>query len=446
MIKSNSYFRTNRGAALQTNQPIDKRTIARITHRLIPFLFLLYIVAYMDRVNVGFAQLQMKSDLGFSDEVYGLGAGIFFIGYCIFSVPSNMVLQKIGARHWIAPFMVVWGIIAAGMMFIQSTTSFYVMRFLLGVGEAGFFPGMIFFLSEWFPEREKARAVSLFMIASPISGIIGGPIAGALLGMHGFGGLEGWKWLFLIEGIPPIILAVFVWFFLTEQPSKAGWLKKDEKEWLITKLDEEKRALTTENSPHNLSTTMKNYRIWMLSLIYFSVNLGSYGVSLWLPQIVQNLSGYTPFLVGVVTVIPFLCAVIGMLSSSAHSDKTGERYLHTAIPGFIGATGLVIAALSGSPIVSLAAICFAALGIWGIFGPFWTLPTSYLTGSAAASGIALINSIGNLGGFGGPYLIGFLKQSSGSYTPGLLVLAVAVLTSGLLTLIFKRLQSRNREG
>jgi ACS family tartrate transporter-like MFS transporter len=414
------------------------RVMARITRRLIPFLFLLYIVAFLDRVNVGFAALQMKDDLGFGDAVYGFGAGIFFIGYFLFEVPSNLILERVGPRYWIARIMFTWGVISSAMMFVRGETAFYVLRFLLGVAEAGFFPGIVLYLTYWFPVAERARAVALFMTATAMAGVIGGPISGALLEMDGLAGLDGWQWLFLLEGLPAVALAFVVLAFLTDRPEEAHWLAADERAWLIARLAQERATVEQAHGRTALRHALLDTRVWSLGLLYFALVLSIYAVSLWLPQIVASLAQMSDFEVGLVSALPYVVASVGMVVVGAHSDRTGERRWHIAAPALVGAVGFAASAAFQHPVLALASLSVAALGIWSALGPFWTLPTAFLSGTAAAGGIAFINSIGNLGGFAGPWALGLIKQATGSFAPGLLLLALSLIVVAALALRLPR--------
>jgi ACS family tartrate transporter-like MFS transporter len=412
--------------------------VSRLTWRLVPFLFLLYIVAYLDRINVGFAALQMQQQLGLSDAVYGLGAGIFFAGYFLFQVPSNLVLQKIGARRWIATLMVTWGLISAAMALAQGPRSFYALRFLLGSAEAGFFPGVILYLKTWFPAAARARTVARFMTAAPLSGVIGGPVSGALLGFHPNIGLAGWQWMFLLEGIPAILLGAAVWVYLVDRPEGAPWLNAVERRWLNEELERDAEAVP-KTSPNFANVTnplgaLFMGRIWMLALVYFGLNTVSYGMSLWLPKLIQSLGGLSNFAIGLVSAIPYIAAAIVMVRVGLHSDRTGERHWHTAVPAFVGATAMAAAAFAHSVAPAIALISVAVLGVFSMMGPFWAMPTSLLSVTTAGAGIAFINSVGNLGGFFGPYIIGRLRDSTGEFRGGLLVVAIALAVSGALAL------------
>ena len=408
--------------------------IGKVTRRLIPFLFLLYIVAFLDRVNVGFAALQMKQDLGFGDAVYGLGAGIFFIGYFVFEVPSNLILERVGPRFWIARIMITWGVISSAMMFVSGEAAFYALRFLLGVAEAGFFPGIVLYLTYWFPAAERARAVALFMTATAMAGVVGGPLSGALLEMDGLAGLEGWQWLFLLEGIPAVVLGFVVLGFLTDRPEHAEWLEPGERSWLVARLAEERASVERSHGRIALRRAFVDGRVWSLAILYFALVLGIYAVSLWLPQIVAGLAQMSDFEVGLVSALPYVGASVGMVVVGAHSDRTGERRWHIAAPALVGAAGFVASAAFEHPVLALLGLSVAALGIWSALGPFWTLPTAFLAGTAAAGGIALVNSVGNLGGFAGPWALGLIKQATGSFAPGLLLLALALVVVAVLAL------------
>ena len=415
-------------------------TLAKITLRLIPFMFVLYIVAFLDRVNVGFAALQMNEGLGFSDTIYGIGAGIFFIGYFIFEIPSNLIMEKVGARIWIARIMLTWGIISSAMFLVSGETSFYILRFLLGVAEAGFFPGMILYLTYWFPARERARRVALFMTAIPISGVFGSPLSGAILTLDGFAGLAGWQIMFLAEGIPAVLLGIVVLRFLPDGPDEAGWLETEERSWLRGALERENR-IKSEHGEYTTRQALTNGKVWLLSAIYFGVVTSVYGVSLWLPLIIEDLSGFGTFAVGLLGAIPYLAGAIGMVLFAQHSDATGERRWHVAVAAFIATVGLVLTGATASPVVEMAALTLAALGIYSTLATFWSLPTAFLSGTAAAAGIALINSVGNLGGFVGPYVVGFLSDATGSFYAGLLLLAVLILVAGVLALAVRHERS-----
>ncbi len=410
---------------------IESATIARLTWRLLPFLFLLYIVAYLDRINVGFAALQMQTQFGFNDAVYGLGGGMFFLGYFLFQLPSNLILERIGARRWICLLMIAWGLVSSSMVFVATEGSFYLLRFLLGVAEAGFYPGVILYLKHWFPANARARSVARFHTAAPLSGVVGGVISGALLGMH-HAGLRGWQWLFLIEGLPAIVLGVFVLFFLDNRPEEATWLPDDQKQWLIANLQRE-----CEGVPATATRAVSglwNGRIWLLTVVYFGLNTCSYGVSLWLPSVIHSVSGVRPFIIGLLSTIPYIAAAIGMVLVGLHSDRSRERRWHVAVPALAAAAGLVAAGYSGNVVAVTAALSVAMLGVNAMVGPFWSMPTAMLSGTAAAAGIALINSLGNLGGFVGPTVIGLARKWTGEFRGGLMVVGAILAVSGFVVL------------
>ena len=394
---------------------------------------ILYLIAYIDRVNIGFAAITMKEDLGFTASILGFGAGIFFLGYFLFEVPSNIILHKVGARIWIARVMVTWGIIAGGMAFVESSTSFYVMRFLLGVAEAGFFPGIILYLSYWFPARNRAGVIALFMAAAPIATAIGSPISAALLEMHGIMGLAGWQWMFLIEAIPAVILGVVVFFYMTDRPEKAAWLKPDEREWLVKTMQAED-ANKGGQQHHSILRGLANPRVLALALIYFGTSAGLYTLGIWAPQIIKEL-GVSSMTVGLLNAIPPIISVVAMILWSRHSDKTNERTWHVALACLTAAVGLAIAASTGSMFGLIAALTIVNVGISCSKPPLWSMPTMFLSGAAAATGIATINSIGNLGGFAGPAMIGWVKDQTGSFAGGLYFVAGLLILSTVLTLV-----------
>ena len=427
---------------VQRQSAVEASTLSRLTWRLIPFLFLLYIVAYLDRINVGFAALQMQEQLRFSDRVYGLGAGMFFTGYFLFQVPSNLILHQVGARRWIAMLMIVWGVISSSMATVATPKGFYVLRFLLGSAEAGFFPGMILYLKSWFPEAARARAVALFMTAGPISGVVGGPISGVLLGFHPRVGLAGWQWLFLIEGLPAIFLGAAAYFHLADRPSKVRWLSEEQRSWLAETLERE-RAPSAASDRAGPLIVLFTTEIGLLVFIYFGLNTCSYGISLWLPTLIHSWSSASNFFIGMVSAIPYLTAALAMVLVGQHSDRTGERRWHVALSAFSGAAALWFAAYASSLAAAVAAISVAMLSVSSMAGPFWALPTKFLQGTAAAAGIALINSIGNLGGFFGPYVIGSVRTSTGSFRGGFLIAGAILALCGCVAPLV-RTQSETR--
>ncbi len=417
--------------------PPPPNPLRKVRRRLIPFLFLLYIVAYLDRINVSFAALQMNEDLGFSSAVYGLGAGIFFVSYVLFEVPSNLILERVGVRLWISRIMITWGIASSAMMFVQGPWSFYALRFLLGAAEAGFFPGIILYLTRWFPADDRARAIALFMTATALAGVIGGPASGALLSLDGAGGLRGWLWLFLLEGLPALVLGVAVFMWLPERPSDARWLEPAERDWLVTRLRDEETAAAA-SSHATFGRALRSGRLWLLACLYFTIIISFYGVSFWLPQILQSLSGMSDLRVTFLSALPYMVAAIGMVLVARRSDRTGQRAGLVAVSALVAVCGFAAAAMVTSPTASLIALSIAALGIWGTLGPFWTMPAAFLRGSAAAGGIAAINSVGNIGGFVGPYAVGYVRQATGDFTAGLWLMAGSMALAAALALLARR--------
>lgn len=414
---------------------MGRSALRKVAARLIPFLGVLYFFAFLDRVNVGFAALTMNADLGLSAQVFGLGAGIFFVGYVLFEVPSNVMLERFGARVWIARIMISWGILSAAMAFVQGPNSFYAVRFLLGIAEAGFFPGIIFYLTCWFPSQHRARIIALFMIALPLSSVIGAPMSTALLGIEA-AGLKGWQWMFLLEAIPTIVLGVVVLSVLPDRPADAKWLSADEKRWLQGELARE-HVGTTHGHASSLREALTLPRVWRYGFVYFCILVGLYGFSFWLPQIIASLGQMTNVQVGLFTMIPYTMACIALVSWGRHSDATEERSWHVALPSLLGAAALMVSGWATAPIIGFAALCLAAVGIYSGLPAFWALASRGLQGAAAAGAIALINSLGNFGGFLGPAAIGWAKTHTGSYAASLLLIA-AFLALGAAMVIWER--------
>ncbi|MCC8404898.1 MFS transporter [Paraburkholderia sp. MMS20-SJTN17] len=413
---------------------LEARTLHRVTVRLIPFLMLCYFIAYLDRVNVGFAALQMNKALDLSASAFGFGAGVFFIAYFFFEVPSNLLLERFGARRWIARIMFTWGILAGAMAFIPNIASFtglspahvfYSLRVLLGIAEAGFFPGIIFLLTLWFPAAYRGRVVGYFMAAIPLSTVIGGPISGALLSLDGRAGLGGWQWLYLIEALPAVLLSFAVLFYLTDKPADAHWLSSEERDWLIARQKQEREH--REAVRHfSVKEALINPRVLAIALIYFGANATNYGLSFFLPQIVKSF-GLTNLQTGFVTSLPYVVGLIGMIVWGRHSDRRLERRWHVAIALLIAAGGIAASAGLDDPVQKMIALSIAGFGIFGCLPVIWTLPAAFLSGAAAAGGIAAINSLGNLAGFFGPFAMGWIKDSTGGFGAGLLCLAGAGL-------------------
>jgi MFS family permease len=404
----------------------------KVAWRMIPLLLMCYVVAYLDRVNVGFAKLQMLDQLGFSETVYGLGAGVFFIGYFIFEIPSNIILHRIGARVWIGRIMISWGLISAAMMFVTTPTSFYVMRFLLGVAEAGFFPGIILYLTYWYPAERRARMTAMFMTGIAIAGVIGGPISGIIMKYtDGAFGWQGWQWMFLLEGLPSVALGVVVIMLLDDRISEAKWLTEDERALLIANIEND----TKHKEDESLIRIVGSGRVWLCAAIYFSFVMGVYGVSFFLPTIIKAM-GYTDVVeIGLISMIPYSISVVVMLVVARSADRSGERRWHVAVPGLLGALGLALSViLAKDGALAIAALTLGLSGILTTLPIFWSLPTAFLAGTGAAAGIALINSLGNLAGFASPYAVGWLKDATGSTNAGVFLLAAAMVVGVVLTL------------
>jgi MFS transporter, ACS family, tartrate transporter len=416
--------------------PADQiQLLRRITWRIVPLLFCCYVIAYIDRINVGFAKLQLQGVLGVDraifGSVYGLGAGLFFIGYFIFEVPSNLILHRVGARIWIARIMILWGIVSMSFIFMKGVTSFYVLRFLLGAAEAGFFPGVILYITYWYPAAERARIIALIAIGAIAAGMIGSPISGALLTMDGIAGWAGWQWLFFLEGLPAVLLGILVFFGLPNGPKEARWLSLGEKKWIAETLARD-AATTNPSQRQNLRDCFTSPVVWLLCLIYFLRNVGTYGYEMWLPSIVKGVTGKSDAIVGLINGLPYLAAGITMYLVGRHSDKTGERRGHMSA-GAVGATiGFVIAAAANNAFVVVAGLALAFAGSKASLPPFWALSTEFLKGTAAAGGIALINSVGNLGGFFGPSLVGLIKDKTGGNFGGLVLLGACYLGVAVL--------------
>ncbi len=417
-------------------------TLRKVTWRLIPFLFVLYVIAWLDRVNVGFAGLQMNADLGFSSTVFGFGSGIFFLGYCLFEIPSNIILERVGARLWISRIMVTWGLISAALMFVRTPAAFYLLRFLLGVAEAGFFPGVIYYLSLWYPVAHRARAIAAFMTAVPVTGLIGAPLSGALLELDGLRGLAGWQWLFLLEGLPAVIMGTSVLFYLKDRPETTQWLTPAERDWLVETLAAERKGCPLRP---NIRVALTDKTVWNLGIIFLLVAAGFYGYSFWAPLIIKSLTGLSNFKVGLVLGAISAVTIVGMLLNSYHSDRSGERAIHIAVPLSVMAVGLIGCALLRQPFLAIIALALVPLGHCASYGPFWSMPTQFFTGPAAAAGIALVTVIANVGSFAGPTLIGVLKAKTGTHTAAFAVLGGLAVIAALLALRLGPAQPRSSE-
>jgi sugar phosphate permease len=419
---------------------LEKSTMRQVSLRLVPFLMLCYFFAFVDRVNAGFAALQMNKDLGLSSSVFGLGGGIFFIAYFLFEVPSNLVLEKVGARIWIARIMITWGIISAGMAFVVGPYSFYLLRFLLGAAEAGFFPGIILYLTYWFPAKYRALIVAIFMVAIPASSFIGSPISAALLGLEGLAGLHGWQWMFILEGLPAVLLGLVTLVVLRNGPHEVHWLTAEQREWLSNRLNAERAS--ARHVPHmSVWRVLWNKYVLAAALVYAGSSGASACLSIWQPQIIKSF-GLTNMQTGFLNALPFGVASVIMVLWGRMSDRTGERVWHTAVPLAITAATLASTLLTNSLLPTIAILCLAVTGTYAIKGPFWALSTEWLSAGTAAAGIAQINAIGNLGGFLGTYLLGVIKDATGSYGLGLLPLVVLTAAGSIVVLIMGRGQPR----
>lgn len=408
----------------------------KIRTHILPFIFLLYVVAFLDRINIGFAALTMNRDLGITSEQFGLLAGIFFCGYFLFEIPSNLLLCKIGARVWIARILLSWGVVATLTGFAQSASQLYILRFVLGIAEAGFFPGMILYLTYWFRQREQARAIALFMAASPLTSVIGAPISGVILDYVHWFQLPSWRWLLMIEGLPALVCGVATLFVLPDGPAQAKFLTPDERAAIASELEMEKLRSPEKQEVH-ATRALRHGRVWHLALIYFSMIVGFYCLNFWAPQIVKlHFSHSSNTVIGLLVMVPQMVGLLSMILISRSSDRRLERRWHAAIPSVIGGIAFVFLGVSSSPVISIVLLSLAAVGVYSFFGPFWSMPATFLTGFAAASGIALINSVGNLGGFAGPYLVGVLGGEGGNLFAGLAAAGVAMaIAAGLMLLL-----------
>ena len=422
-------------------EALGRTVIAKISRRLLPFIALLYFVNFLDRINLGFAALTMNKDLGLSAYMYGLGAGVFFFGYFIFEVPSNLILERIGARLWIARIMLTWGLISAGMAFVTGETSFIVMRFLLGVAEAGFFPGMILYLTYWYPAPYRARVIAGFMLAIPVSIAIGAPISTSILALDGLLGFKGWQWLFIVEGVPAVLLSAIVFCFMIDRPAHANWLTTTERDWLEGVLQEERASINAVRGKFNPFRALVEPRILTLSFIWLCIVTAGYGTVYFLPQIIKGI-GFSNLQTGFVTSVPSIAGCVGMLVWGWYSDRIGERRWNLAVACLCGAVGLAVAGLFSVSYWGLLAMCVASVGQNGTKPCFWPLPSTLMTGSAAAASIASINSVGNLGGFIGPYIVGWIKDTTQSFAAGLYFLSACFALAALVTTLAMRPSSR----
>jgi MFS transporter, ACS family, tartrate transporter len=412
---------------------VAQRARHRIARHLLPFLFVLYVIAFLDRMNIGAAALQMPRDLGFSDRVVGLGAGIFFLGYFLLEIPGALIVERWSARRWIARIMISWGMVTVLMAFIHTAQQFYLVRFFVGAAEAGFLPGVIVYLTHWFRYEDRGKAVAFFYAANPLSYVIGSPIAGLLLGISWLG-LRGWRWLFILEGVPAIVLGVMTIFYLTDWPAQARWLPADERSWIIEQLRREKKAKSRRHS-FSVWGALRNRDVILLTLCYFCAMTGSYGIAFWLPTILKRLSGLSDLKVTLLAALPYIAAFVTQQVNGWHSDRTGERRWHAAMPVFLCALALSLAVVNSSrPTVSIGLFVLVGASFYGFQPVFWAVPTLFLSESAAAASIGLINSVGNLGGFVGPMAMGYLAGRTHSFTAGLWYLVGSLVMSGLLML------------
>jgi MFS transporter, ACS family, tartrate transporter len=417
---------------------IEARTIRKVRIRILPFVFVLFVVALLDRVNIGFAALTMNKELAISSQQYGLVFGIFFFGYFFFEIPSNLLLNRIGARVWIARILISWGMVAVLTGFVHSVHQLYSVRFLLGLAEAGYFPGITLYLTYWFPQREQARALALLIAAIPIATILGAPLSGLILDHVHWFGVSSWRWLLILEGTPALAGGVLTYFLLPGCPQEAKFLTVDEKGWIRTELGREEQQ-KLEQRRYSVLQALSTGGVWHLVLIYFGMMMGNYALQSWAPQLVKSLSsGYSNSIIGLLVTIPNLVGLVAMILVSRSSDRRLERRYHVAIPAIMGATSLVLLGTTRSPFCSVALLCLLAAGLYSSFGPFWSLPSEFLTGYSAAAGIALINSVGNLGGFAGPYTIGRIAARTGSPYAGLAMAGIALFISAALVLLLPR--------
>lgn len=418
---------------------LGQTTLRKVRRRLMPLIVLLYFVAYLDRNNVGFAKLGMQGDIGLTEAAYGLGAGIFFLGYALLEIPSNGGMYRYGARKWIARILISWGIFATAMFLVNGETTFYIIRFLLGAAEAGFFPAILFYLTLWFPAAQRVTVLGIFILAQPISNALGAPVSGMLLGLEGVAGLHGWQWLYIIEGIPAIVLGLITPFVMTDRPEHAKWLKPEERDWLATTMSKE-LADKQKSGNHNFLAGLKDPRTLAYSALYFGLVCGIYGLGLWMPTIVKALGKFDTVQVGFIVFIPYAIAAVFVYFWSKRSDRTGNRVWHASVSMVIAAVGLLGAGylLPVNAVLAMVFLTLAAMGIYSAIAPFLAMPSAALTGAAAAAGLAMVNSLGNLGGFVAPYIVGILKDATGNSQSGLTFLAACLAITAVATYLYAR--------
>ena len=439
-IGRDAHFASMATLAATADQTIERSVAKKLYKRIVWYCFLLFIVNYLDRVNIGFAALQMNGEIGIAPKAFGLGAGVFFIGYILFEIPSNLIMARVGPRLWIARIMVTWGIVCCAMAALQGERSFYILRFLLGLAEAGFAPGVLLYITYWFPKKARGKAVAGFMLATVLSSVFGAPLSGYIISAaHGWLGYSGWRWMFFIEGVPAVVLGIVTLFYLVDRPESAQasrWLSAEERSWLTINLREEQETSESEGV-HSFTAALKDPRVWVLTLIYMFNGVAIHGVVLWLPQIVRSVGGLTTMQTGFVSAIPFVFAAIGLVVIARSSDRTGERRKHTAFAGLTGGVFLTLSAAAPTPLLKLVALCICAFGLWATLGVFWTLPAQILTGTAAAGGLAFINGVAQLGGFTGPYLVGWIREATGGFVYPLLALSLGPMIAFMLCMSLK---------
>lgn len=424
----------------------ETKTVQKMQIRILPYLFLLYVIAYLDRINIGFAALTMNKELGISPQQFGFLVGVFFFGYCVFEVPSNLMLHKLGARVWIARILITWGIVAALTGFVRTVSQLYVARFLLGLAEAGYFPGIVLYLTYWFRQREQAHAIALILTGLPVTSILGAPLSGLVLDHVHWFGISSWRWLLVLQAIPAVVCGVLTYFLLPNRPAEAKFLSEDEKLWITQELHRQEQQ-KDRIQKISVAKAMTNRRVWHLACIGFTLNIGMYSLSFWTPGFIQSLSSrYSNTTIGLLVMIPYLAGLLAMVVVSRSSDRTMERKYHAAIPATVAAIALVALGSAHSTFLSTFFLCFACIGIYSVYGPYWSLPSEFLTGFAAASGIGLISSVANLGGFAGPYAVGMVSQKTGTLHAGLALTGVSLfLCAALTSLLPKRMATQAKD-